>query len=249
MNDTVSLVKPDGHRYEGLKAAVQRKMIFTNDPKIPIEEGDVFERIRGTSGIVERYRVVDAGFYEGMGGIDAHYQTRVEKITKMESPASKPPSIVDEQTEISEKVFIVHGHDDVMKHSVARAVSQIGLTPIILHEQPNQGKTIIEKFERDSNAGFAVVLLSPYDLAYSANSDPSSAKPRARQNVVLELGYFAGKLGRDRVMALKRGNDLEVPSDFSGVVYTQFDDAGNWRFELVRELKAAGYDVDANALI
>ena len=86
-------------------------------------------------------------------------------------------------------------------------------------------------------------------MAYVGTADPSSAKPRARQNVVVELGYFVGSLGRDRVMALKRGNDLEVPSDFNGVVYTQYDDAGNWKFELVRELKAAGYDVDANALI
>jgi predicted nucleotide-binding protein len=67
--------------------------------------------------------------------------------------------------------------------------------------------------------------------------------------VVVELGYFVGSLGRERVVALKRGSELEVPSDFNGVVYTPYDDAGHWKFELVRELKAAGYDVDANKLI
>ena len=166
------------------------------------------------------------------------------------SATTELPEAPDESDpELTDRVFIVHGHDDVMKLSVARALTDLGLKPIILHEQPNSGKTIIEKFERDADVGFAVVLLSPDDMAYVGTADPSSAKPRARQNVVVELGYFVGSLGRDRVMALKRGNDLEVPSDFNGVVYTQYDDAGNWKFELVRELKAAGYDVDANALI
>ena len=149
----------------------------------------------------------------------------------------------------TDRVFIVHGHDDVMKLAVARAITDLGLKPIILHEQPNAGKTIIEKFERDSDVGFAVASLSPDDMAYASAAEPNTAKPRARQNVVLELGYFVGSIGRDRVMALKRGNDLQVPSDFNGVVYTQYDDAGNWKFEPVRELKVAGYNVDANALI
>lgn len=149
----------------------------------------------------------------------------------------------------SDRVFIVHGHDDGMKQSVARTITDLGLNPVILHEQPNRGKTLIEKFERNSDVGFAVVLLSPDDVAY-VSSDPSkTTRPRARQNVVLELGYFVASLGRERVLALKRGNDLEVPSDFSGVIYTPYDDAGNWKVELVRELRAVGYNVDANKLI
>ena len=146
------------------------------------------------------------------------------------------------------KVFVVHGHDEEMKHSVARIVSTLKLDPIILHEQPNKGKTIIEKFESESDLGFAIVLMSPDDIAYPATGTPDDAKPRARQNVVLELGYFVGKLGRDRVMALKRG-DVDVPTDLSGVVYTKYDKSGNWRLELVRELKACGYSVDANAIL
>ena len=146
-------------------------------------------------------------------------------------------------------IFIVHGHDEEMKQYVARTLPLLKLNPIILHEQPNGGRTIIEKFEKNSEVGFAVVLLSPDDLAYPAKGgDPKKAMPRARQNVVLELGYFAAKLGRERVFALKRG-DLEIPTDFSGVIYTPYDAAGNWRFDLVRELRAAGYTVDANALI
>jgi predicted nucleotide-binding protein len=146
-------------------------------------------------------------------------------------------------------IFVVHGHDEEMKQHAARTVSTLGLKPIILHEQANAGKTIIEKFEQNADVSFAVVLLSPDDMAFPARGDHTSAKPRARQNVVLELGYFVGKLGRHRVFCLKRGEQLEVPSDFSGVVYTSYDAAGHWRLELARELKAAGYNVDANVLL
>ena len=146
-------------------------------------------------------------------------------------------------------VFVVHGHDDEMKQSVARVLSQLGLNPIILHEQPNRGSTLIEKFEQNAEVQFAVALLSPDDMAYPASASPQSAKPRARQNVILELGYFVGHLTRERVFALKRDDLLEIPTDISGVIYTLYDQAGAWRFDLVRELKAAGYDVDANALL
>ncbi len=147
------------------------------------------------------------------------------------------------------KIFLVHGHDEEMKQYVARIVSQIGLDPVILHEQPNQGKTIIEKFEANADVGFAIILLSSDDMAYSAKSLPESARPRARQNVIVELGYFVGRLGRNRVFVLKRGDNLDIPSDFSGVIYTPYDEHGKWKFELAKELRAAGYTVDANALL
>ena len=146
-------------------------------------------------------------------------------------------------------IFVVHGHDEEMKQAVARVLSQLGLNPIILHEQPNQGRTLIEKFERNADVQFAVVLLSPDDMAYPISEPPQSAKARARQNVILELGYFVGQLTRERVFALKRDDQLEIPTDISGVIYTLYDQAGAWHFDLVRELKAAGYDVDANTLL
>lgn len=146
-------------------------------------------------------------------------------------------------------VFVVHGHDDEMKQHVARTLSQLKLNPIILHEKPNSGRTIIEKFEANADVSFAVVLLSPDDMAYSASGDAKHAKPRARQNVVMELGYFVGRLSRKHVFCLKRGDNLEIPSDFSGVIYTPYDAAGHWKIELVRELKEAEYSVDANHLI
>lgn len=148
---------------------------------------------------------------------------------------------------LTSEVFVVHGHDDEMKQHVARTLSTLGLNPIILHEKPNAGKTLIEKFETNATVSYAVVLLSPDDMAYIATDDPSTAEPRPRQNVILELGFFIGRLGRSRVFALRR-DEIEWPSDVGGIAHTDYDKGSAWRLELVRELQAAGYDVDANAL-
>ena len=141
-------------------------------------------------------------------------------------------------------VFIVHGRDEGTKEAVARFLTKLGLGPIILHEQPNQGRTVIEKFEQNAEVPFAVVLLTPDDVG-SLWDDQPNLRLRARQNVIFELGYFTGSLGRERVCALTKG-DLEEPSDYEGVVYIPLDDSGAWKMGLVKELKSAGLDVDAN---
>ncbi len=141
-------------------------------------------------------------------------------------------------------IFIIHGRDDGTKETVARFISQLGLSPIILHEQPNQGQTIIEKFERHAEVAFAIALLTPDDIG-SLVGEEQSLKPRARQNVIFELGYFTGKLDRGRVCALTKGN-VEIPSDYDGVLYIPFDESGAWRMKLVQELKNAGFEIDAN---
>jgi predicted nucleotide-binding protein len=109
--------------------------------------------------------------------------------------------------------------------------------------------TLTERFERSANVQFAVTLLSPADMGYVKTASLEHARARPRQNGILELGYLVGKLTRERVCALKPGGDLELPNDIAGLVYTSNDAAGHWRFELVRELKAADYAVDANSLI
>ncbi len=145
-----------------------------------------------------------------------------------------------EKLKSSREIFIVHGHDVAVRESVASFLRKIDLEPIILHEKPNSGRTIIEKFEENSEVGFAIVLLTPDDLGRCLNGEE---KLRARQNVILELGYFCGRLGRSKVCALKKG-DLELPSDVIGVAYTDFDARGAWKQDLARELEAAGYEVD-----
>ncbi len=149
------------------------------------------------------------------------------------------------QQVFSKKVFIVHGHDGEARETVARFLSLIDLEPIILHEQANRGRTIIEKVEANSDVGFVVVLLTPDDVGHAKDGQP---EPRARQNVLLELGYFIGKLGRDRVCSLKRGT-VEIPSDFAGVVWEAMDAGGGWKQALARELQAAGYAIDWNKVM
>ncbi len=144
------------------------------------------------------------------------------------------------------RVFIVHGHEDAPRETVARFLATIGLDPVILHEQPNKGMTIPEKLAAYANVGFAVVLLTPDDEGRV--KEAAELQSRARQNVILELGYFVGRLGRDRVCALLKGQ-VEVPSDYVGVVYTPFDDGGGWRQKLAQELEAAGYDIDWNKVM
>ncbi|AUJ70496.1 MULTISPECIES: TIR domain-containing protein [unclassified Pseudoalteromonas] len=146
---------------------------------------------------------------------------------------------------ISNKIFIVHGHDDGAREAVARFLERMGLEVVILHEQANQGKTIIEKVVANSDVGFAVVLLTPDDEGCVKGG---ILEPRARQNVLLELGYFIGRLGREKICALKRGS-LEIPSDFAGVIWETMDNNGGWKQALARELEAAEYSIDWNKVM
>lgn len=141
-------------------------------------------------------------------------------------------------------VIIIHGRDDAAKLAVARFLEKARFNAIILHEQPNKGATVIEKLERQE-VGFAVALLTPDDEGRLKGD--ATLRPRARQNVVAELFYFMARLGRDRVAAFIR-DDVENPSDFGGVVYEKFDDGDGWKSLLLRELEAAGYEVDWSAL-
>jgi predicted nucleotide-binding protein len=152
---------------------------------------------------------------------------------------------VQASTPLSSKIFIVHGHDDAARQSVARFIESMGFEAIILSEQASQGRTIIEKIEAHRDVGFAVVLLTPDDVG---GKDSDSLRQRARQNVLLELGYFIGVLGRERVCTLAKG-DLEIPTDFAGVVWEALDDGEGWKTGLARELKAAGYLVDWNKVM
>jgi predicted nucleotide-binding protein len=145
----------------------------------------------------------------------------------------------------SRNIFIVHGHDEAARQTVARFIERIGFEAIILSEQANQGRTVIEKIEAHGDVGFAVVLLTPDDVG---GKGADSLRPRARQNVLLELGYFIALLGRERVCTLAKG-DLEIPTDFAGVVWEPLDDGGAWKTALARELKAAGYPVDWNKVM
>ena len=143
------------------------------------------------------------------------------------------------------KVFIVHGHDNAAIHEMARTLEKGGFDPIILREQPDDGLTIIEKIEQYTDVGYAVVLYTQCDLGRAKGSPAGQERYRARQNVVFEHGYLIGKLNRNRVCALVKG-DVETPGDISGVVYVPMDEDGAWKIRLARNMKSAGLDVDMN---
>jgi predicted nucleotide-binding protein len=192
--------------------------------------------------------IVEA-FDSGIEQARLFLNSRIEDWSLAAVPA---PKTRDQLIVNRKDVFVVHGHNHGMKETVARLLSKLGLNPIILHEQADEGNTIIEKFEKHANVSFAVAVFSGDDLAV-AKRDTSATKRveeslrvRARQNVVLEFGYFLGALGRRNVVAVVE-EGVETPSDYSGVLYIPFDANDGWRLRLVKELKAAGLDVDANA--
>lgn len=159
-------------------------------------------------------------------------------------------SATGHETTPSNTVFIVHGRDSSMLDRVARLIEKLELKPIILHELPNEGRTIIEKFERFTDVGFAVILLTSDDIGYLKAEGQANARPRPRQNVILELGFFLGRLGRRRVAVLHpEDENLEMPSDYAGVLYIPVDSPGKWQFRLANELKAAGLRIDANRIL
>ena len=174
---------------------------------------------------------------EGLLSTKAVFQTYLEEMSN--------DNIIEEQTIVNadySKIFIVHGHDGELKQAVARIIERQGIEAIILSEQANKGRTIIEKFEDYSDVSGAICLFTSDDYGRAKADKTDNA--RARQNVVLETGYFMGKLGRDHVVLLA-DKGIEMPSDLSGVVYT---DTARWEIDLLKELKAIGYNVDFNKL-
>ena len=173
-----------------------------------------------------------------------HYNVYGATIPPAMSPLAG--SAVLPLTKDNKKVFIVHGHEDKVRDDVASLIKTLGLEPIILHEKANQGMTLVEKFIKHSDVGFAVIVMTADDLGKAKTEE--NVRPRARQNVVFEWGYFVGSLGRDHVCALYE-KGIDPPSDLHGIVYIALDAGGHWRFDILKELKAAGYSVDANKLL
>jgi predicted nucleotide-binding protein len=178
-------------------------------------------------------------------------QTTIPEAATVPQPAAPAESVLTAGGRAAvpphASVFLVHGRNEHRKVDVARTLERSGdHKVVILHEVSDRGRTLIEKFEEEASAAaYAVILVTGDDLGRLG--DAVSDQPRARQNVIFELGWFAGRLGRARVTVLyDRG--VELPSDYGGVTYTLLDEEGVWRFKLVRELQDAGLSFDANRL-
>lgn len=185
-------------------------------------------------GVVSRAQCYITGMWESY--LTQQGKTYFEDKIDAENATKKK---TDDKT-TTKNVFIVHGHDDLMKISVSNFVRKIDFNPIILHEQPDGGRTIIEKFHDYSDVAYAIILYSPDD-------EMKTGKKRARQNVVFEHGFFISALGRGRVVGLvKESDEMEIPSDLAGVLYKPFND--NWAFAVAKEMNHCGLNVDLNKI-
>jgi predicted nucleotide-binding protein len=188
-------------------------------------------------------------FLSGLEQASGFLSSRIEEINEivLTGPANSTPTKIGSHPHPSSETkaaFVVHGRDHGTKEAVARFLEKLEIQPIILHEQADRGRTIVEKFEKHaSQVGYAVVILTGDDVAHPKDN-PDQTELRARQNVVLELGYFIGALGRTHTFALVE-KDVSLPSDIHGVLYIKLEDA-NWRMLLAKELKAAGLEIDMN---
>ncbi|MBX7086662.1 MAG: nucleotide-binding protein [Leptospirales bacterium] len=172
-----------------------------------------------------------------------------ERLSWMGNIASKQSgaTVLAAHPKTPNQVFIVHGHDDHRKEALARFIEKLDLEAIILHERSSKGQTAFEKLAQNSNVAAAIVLLTGDDLGYSKTAGEKHALPRARQNVILELGYFLAKIGPEKVFALHE-EGVEIPSDYAGVIYIRLDPRESWKLEVAKELKELGLAVDLNKI-
>jgi predicted nucleotide-binding protein len=224
--------------------------VYDGNDKLSVNGGyDVFPEYMRLS-LMQTFRTLEsvgliAGYSPHLGswgcyltpdGLSYFEDKEAENNQSMNANAEKGNAVQ------SNKVFIVHGHDDIAKEQVEHFIRKVSLEPIIIGNEASGGRTIIEKIEEYSDdIGFGIAIYTPCD-------ETAEGRFRARQNVVLEHGYLMGKLGREKVCALVKG-EVEKPSDISGIVYISMNEKPAWEIALIKELKKAGYDVDANKIL
>lgn len=202
---------------------------------------------------IKANRIIVSNFQVAFGNFEFHHyedRARIDDIigylkglSQEETPRTKKKQIKNNENN-NKSVFIVHGHNKALRTEVKTVLLELGLKPIILSEQANGGKTVIEKFEENSEqVNYAIILMTADDEGKAVKD--TDYRLRARQNVILEMGYFMSRLKRSNVFLLLE-DDIELPSDINGVVYASVRE--NWKFMLVKELKNCGYQVSADDL-
>lgn len=226
----------------------RRKITQFLNEYLPGESSTLDAKLTHLSFLVkDRESSAECFWREDGGNMDSYIESLIMDIENdeydfPETDDSTKPSIIKDLN----SVFIVHGHDNEAKERTARFIEKLGFNAVILHEQVNRGKTIIEKIEKYSNVGFAIVLYTPDDLG-NKKSEAKDGKliSRARQNVIFEHGYLMGKIGRENVLPLVVGT-IELPNDISGMVYISDKD---WQVDIAKEMKDVGYEIDFNKLL
>lgn len=232
----------DTPEWGAFKVRVQNiveKLLAKNSPAMTLVAEGLAARTEGNS--PERFEVAKGNLVKSLEILKSTLIDDVFGELKQEKSTAN-------SVRFSNKVFVVHGHDQSLKIDVERFLHEIGLTPVVLHREADEGATIIEKFEKHSDVGFAFILLTPDEVSYTTDQidKPDSDKNielRARPNVIFEFGYFVGKLGRNRVCCLHKG-DVVVPSDLNGLIYKKvYESIDPQAFAIIKELKAAGYKI------
>lgn len=160
------------------------------------------------------------------------------------APAAQP--VADNKT----KIFIVHGHDHAALEQLELVLRRLGLDPFILQNNDGETRTLIEALEKRiyNEAAFGIVLMTPDDFGYTKNKTNEDRQPRARQNVILEMGMIMASLGRDKMVILKKGN-LELPSDVNGIIYLEFNEhVKEIAVKLANRMKGAGIPIAENLI-
>ena len=214
-----------------------------------------------------RYKTVDGGiiqWYKSTGTIQiqgetnarARIQKNMENVepddVKTASPAPSTHSIEKKVKKIDSKIFVVHGHDSTSREQLELILHKLGLEHFVLANSGGDGLTIIEALEKeigkDGGSKFGIVLLTPDDFGYSKIDGPDKVQPRARQNVVLEMGMLISAIGRKNTVILKKGH-LEIPSDASGILYLGFNDHVKEIVpKLVDRLESSGFSIDSSRI-
>lgn len=215
--------------YQASVRAVRSAIDRYTDPSL----GELVQRLReSVKSQISRLRSID---------------TRLDLLDECD-PNPKNDGTTSASTEFEKAIFVVHGHDKAALFEMTTFLGKAGFRPIVLNEAPGGALTIIEKLEHHSHVGFVVVLLTPDDIGGAKAAGADALHPRARQNVIGELFFFAGKFGRERIAVFKKG-EIEFPTDIVGIGWHELDDYGGWKRNLLRELAQAGFEIDKNAVL
>ena len=184
------------------------------------------------------------------GKVKGAYLCTEEFLPPTEKNLAPAPSATPASGAAPRRILVVSGTDDVMKQALLKALTRLHLAPVVMHEEPSQGRKIVERFADYADAGFAVVLLSPDVYVYPKGEEATKRERAPKQDVIFMLGFLLGKLGKGKVLVFfKESQNFAFPMDFEGVKFTAFDDRDSWKLALIRELTNCGYTVDPDRIL
>ncbi len=204
---------------------------------------DLLTRAFVTDSVAKEYALIAGTVEDRLKKRIEYLQSILERLELVEETGDKSDSPLSPT--LVQEVFLIHGHDEAANQTVSRFVEKLGFNLTRLSEQPNLGRTLIEKLEDYANVPYAIALLTPDDVATPIEKAETREqwKPRARQNAIFELGIFVGRLGRGKVCILYKPG-VDIPSDYRGVAYHEMDPGGGWKLDLAKEMRAAGLSID-----